>query len=92
MATGGERDRVPEMGRIRDKRKMREKKGGGGGAKEIGAVMKHKVCATSICGKRKENPKSVRILRERRSIALSLESIDRFGIPKGRRTTIGALR
>lgn len=72
MATEGKRDRVSEMGRIRDKRKMREKKEGGG-AKEDGAARKHEVCAASICGKRKENPKSVRILRERRSIAISGE-------------------
>jgi len=60
------------MGRIRDKRKMKEKKGGGE-TKEDGAVRKHEVYVTSTCGKRKENPKSVRILRERRSIAISGE-------------------
>jgi len=51
---------------------MKEKKGGGE-TKEDGAVRKHEVYVTSTCGKRKENPKSVRILRERRSIAISGE-------------------
>lgn len=52
MATEGERDRLPEMGRIRDKRKMREKKGG---VKNDGAAVE----ARSVCDKhmRKEERK-----------------------------------
>lgn len=50
---GRERDRVPEMGRIWDKRKMKEKKEGGSGeAKEDGAARKREVCATGICAER----------------------------------------
>ena len=72
---------------------MKEKKGGGETRRRMRkAVRKHEVYATSTCGKRKENSKSVRRYYERGGLSRSLESIDKFGIPKGRRTTIGALR
>lgn len=71
---GRERDRVPEMGRIWDKRKMKEKKEGGERRSEGGWRSQEARSARDghMRGKRKENSKSVR-LRERRSIAISGE-------------------
>lgn len=70
-----ERDGVPEMGRIWDKRKMKEKKEGGRERRSEGGWRSQEARSVRdghMRGKRKENPKSVR-LRERRSIAISGE-------------------
>lgn len=83
MATEGERDRwVPEMGRIRDKRKMKEKKGAEKRRRMTPSGSTK--CMRQAYAERRRKIQRVWGYYERGGLSRSLESIDKFGIPKGR--------
>lgn len=90
---GRERDRVPEMGRIWDKRKMKEKKRGRGAEKRRRMAQPGSAkCARRAYARKEEGKSEEReITREEVYRDLWRVSIG-YGIPKGRRTTIRTLR